>query len=85
MSLFFFLVRLKQVVESIFIATGFVLDFYTPCVGIFPISHLTHPPTRRMRVEETIEPLLLLSSETLHLAYVRLWPPCGPAAHFYYL
>jgi hypothetical protein len=44
-----------------------MLDFYTPYVDIFLISGLTHPPTGRMRVEETIESLLLLSSENLHL------------------
>jgi len=52
---------------------GFVLDFYTACVDIFQISHLTHPSTRSMRVEETIESLLLLSSETSHL--VQPLPP----------
>jgi len=52
---------------------GFLLDFYTACVDIFLISHLTHPSTRSMRMEETIESLLLLSSETSHL--VQPLPP----------
>jgi len=54
---------------------GFVLDFYTACVDIFLISHVTHPPTRNMRVQETIESLLLLSSETSHL--VQPLPPAS--------
>jgi hypothetical protein len=69
----FLCVSLRTVVESMFTMTSFMLDFYTPCVDIFLISHLTHPPTRRMRVEETIESLLLLSTETLHLT--RSVPP----------
>jgi hypothetical protein len=61
-------VSLRTVVEPMFTMTCFVLDFYTTCVDIFLISQLTHPTTRRMRVKETIESLLLLSSETLHLS-----------------
>jgi hypothetical protein len=63
---------------AIFTATGSLLDFYTTCVDIFLISHLTHPPTRRMVVDETIESLLLLSSETLHLSVLCPWPYCRP-------